>query len=70
LAFTLIKIWTDWHFSPLKFPKAYFAESVFDAKVDQDRVVHKSWRQPDAEDSGMSRRGSKKYSDTTLIFFK
>jgi hypothetical protein len=34
------------------------------------RVVHKSWRQPDAEDSDISRHSSRKYSDNTLIFFK
>jgi hypothetical protein len=34
------------------------------------RVVHKSWRQPNAEDRGISRHSSRKYSDTTLIFFK
>jgi hypothetical protein len=34
------------------------------------RVVHKCWPQPDAEDIGISCHSSRKYSDTTLIFFK
>jgi hypothetical protein len=34
------------------------------------RVVDKSWRQPDAEDRGISCHSSRKYSDITLIFFK